>query len=117
MFIEFTSSYEKKFDFIEFIINVRLQSLKNEIEKYAEKSLKFVDVFEKSLINNKVYSNSYSLAKKIGDIKMHQAGIFYNEYAKDWGIPYYTSIDAYGSEPIDNDQFVVSFYKKTVFTE
>ena len=116
-FLEFTSSYEKKFDFIEFIINIRLQSLKNEIEKYAEKSLKFIDVFEKSLISNKVYSNSYSSAKKIGDIKMYQVGIFYNEYEKDWGIPYYPSIDAFGSETFDNDQFVVSFYKKTVFTE
>jgi hypothetical protein len=76
-----------------------------------------LDSFEKGLIKNKSYESKFSLVKTVENcIKKNKIGFFYNEYeTENLGIPNYSPSDTKNSE-MNDDEYVLSFYKKTLFT-
>ena len=78
----------------------------------------FLNSFERGLIKNKSYKSKFSLDKKLENIIKHcQIGFFYNEYdTENFGIPDYSFKDAEDTETND-DKFVISFYRKTLFSK
>ncbi len=76
-----------------------------------------MDSFERGLIKNKSYQSKFSLEKTVeNSIKKNHIGFFYNEYeTENLGIPNYSPSDTNKSE-MNDDEYVLSFYKKTLFT-
>lgn len=83
--------------------------------------MKFVDALEKRLNNGKEYSRQYSLGNCLLDIKQeviknYQIGFFYNEYdTEKFGFPVYTDANTENINSTEDDQFVISFFKKNIY--
>ena len=81
------NEFESKFDYLEHVIEVRVESLYNELDKLGDYLKHEVDLFENRMIENK--SDNKPLFFKIKSkskyyIEYKNIGIFYNEFDDDW---------------------------------
>ena len=109
---------ENLFAFIEISLNIRIQSLLNELDKQTVRLLRKINIFENRIIDNKNIPSFEFKIKNLINIGKKDIGNIYNEFDGNFGIN-----DSYSSNEllvnnaveIDEDQYVTNFFANNFF--
>jgi hypothetical protein len=97
-------------------IDLRIQSLHIEFDNMTEVLIRKVDVLEKRIIMNNDYLNDRRIKINGFELLSLNIGILYNEYKENLGIPKYSVKESNNlSEKTTDEEFIISFYKNTLF--
>ena len=121
IFIELWEDFENKFDYLENEIDIRVYSIKIELDEIEKKRNDQIDVFEKKVLRRNKLLNKFHINRRIESSSENIIGLFYNEFNdnQNFNSSYHTFSKARTNE-IDDQSFLTSFiqinFKKIFLT-